>query len=88
MGMAFPQVSAFGGDPVFQTLVAQRKVTLPQFSFKLTSSDSELFLGGVNRNLFTGSFTQSPVIRVVRRMRYELDISVLMRLTGVLGNHA
>jgi hypothetical protein len=57
MGMAFRQISVFGTDPFFQKLVAQGGATAPQFSFKLTANDSELFLGGVNRRLFVGDFT-------------------------------
>lgn len=65
MGMAFPQISDFGANPVFQTLVAQRKTTVSEFAFKLATSGSELFLGGVNSNLFTGAFTQNRVTSVV-----------------------
>lgn len=65
MGMAFPQISEFGANPVFQTLVAQGKTTVSEFAFKLATSGSELFLGGVNNNLFTGAFTQNRVTSVV-----------------------
>ncbi|KAF9490544.1 acid protease [Pleurotus eryngii] len=64
MGMAFPQISEFGANPVFQTLVAQGKTTASEFAFKLATSGSELFLGGVNSNLFTGAFTQNRVTSV------------------------
>ncbi|KAF4602317.1 hypothetical protein EYR40_005522 [Pleurotus pulmonarius] len=64
MGMAFPQISEFGANPVFQTLVAQGKTTVSEFAFKLATSGSELFLGGVNSNLFTGAFTQNRVTSV------------------------
>lgn len=66
MGMAFPQISVFGRNPVFQTLVAQGKTTTPEFAVKLATSGSSLFLGGVDTSLFTGSFTQNPVTQVVR----------------------
>ncbi|KAF9449879.1 acid protease [Macrolepiota fuliginosa MF-IS2] len=61
MGMAFRQISVFGDNPFFQTLIAQGTPTASQFSFKLSQSGSELFLGGVNNNMFTGSFTNVPV---------------------------
>ncbi|KAF5370147.1 hypothetical protein D9758_001280 [Tetrapyrgos nigripes] len=61
MGMAFPAISEFGANPVFQTLIAQGQVDEPVFAFKLSTSGSELFLGGVNNDLFTGEFTQVPV---------------------------
>jgi hypothetical protein len=43
-------------------LVAQNKVAKPQFSFKLTQSGSELFLGGMNSELYVaGSTVWTPV---------------------------
>jgi cathepsin D len=65
MGMAFPQISVFGANPVFQTLVAQGVPTASQFSFKLATSGSELFLGGADSSQFTGSFTNVPLTHVV-----------------------
>ncbi|KAJ3715622.1 acid protease [Lentinula guzmanii] len=64
MGMAFPQISVFQADPVFQTLIAQGVVTAPEFGVKLATTGSELFLGGVDTALFQGDFTQSPVTQV------------------------
>ncbi|KAL0949545.1 hypothetical protein HGRIS_009594 [Hohenbuehelia grisea] len=64
MGMAFPQISEFGANPFFQTLVAQGKTTASEFGFKLSTSGSELFLGGVDTNLFTGTITQVSVTQV------------------------
>ncbi|KAG7445898.1 acid protease [Guyanagaster necrorhizus] len=61
VGMAFKEISDFGDDPVFQTLVSQGVVTAPEFAFELSTSGAELFLGGVNTNKFTGSFTTSQV---------------------------
>jgi hypothetical protein len=66
MGMAFQQISEFGTNPFFESLVAQGGATTPQFSFKLAANDSELFLGGANSNLFTGNFTTLEVTQVVR----------------------
>ncbi|KAK7470902.1 hypothetical protein VKT23_002318 [Stygiomarasmius scandens] len=64
MGMAFPEISEFNANPVFQTLIAQGTVDEPVFSFKLSETGSELFLGGVDNDLFTGEFTQVPVTQV------------------------
>ncbi|KAF9449928.1 acid protease [Macrolepiota fuliginosa MF-IS2] len=61
MGMAFRQLSEFGEDPFFQTLIAEGTPSASQFSFKLSQNGSELFLGGVNTKLFTGNFTNIPV---------------------------
>jgi cathepsin D len=64
MGMGFPQISVFGANPVFQTLVAQGQTTQPVFSFKLATSGSELFLGGIDTRLASGTFANVPVTRV------------------------
>ncbi|KAG1749571.1 aspartic peptidase domain-containing protein [Suillus lakei] len=48
MGMAFKSVSEYGADSVFQTLVSQGAVPESVFAFKLASSGSELYVGGVN----------------------------------------
>ncbi|KAJ3829455.1 acid protease [Lentinula raphanica] len=64
MGMAFPEISVFQANPVFQTLIAQGAVTASQFGVKLATSGSELFLGGVDTALFEGDFTNNPVTEV------------------------
>ncbi|KAG2075790.1 acid protease [Suillus decipiens] len=61
MGMAFKSVSEFGADSVFQTLVSQGAVPESVFAFKLASSGSELYVGGVNSALYRGPFTYIPV---------------------------
>ncbi|KAK0490644.1 acid protease [Armillaria novae-zelandiae] len=61
VGMAFKEISDFGDDPLFQTLVSQGVTTSPEFAFELSTSGAELFLGGVNQNKYTGSFTTSRV---------------------------
>jgi hypothetical protein len=55
VGMAFESLSVFGDPPLFTTLVKQGTVS-PVFGVKLADVGSELFLGGVNHALFTGSF--------------------------------
>jgi cathepsin D len=59
MGMAFRSISRLNATPVFQTLVDEHVVDCPMFAFKLanTSNGSELYLGGVNPDLYTGGFT-------------------------------
>ena len=59
--MAYESLSDFGANPVFQSLVSQAKVTTPVFSFFFAESGSELYIGGMNQNHFTGSFTYMPV---------------------------
>ncbi|KAI0253317.1 acid protease [Lactifluus subvellereus] len=57
MGMGFQSISRFNASPVFQTLISQGAVESSVFGFKLDTSGSELYLGGVNNELFKGDFT-------------------------------
>lgn len=59
--MGYQSISQYNAPPFFQTLVTQGVTTQPVFAFKLAESGSELYLGGVDSNLFTGSFTYAPV---------------------------
>lgn len=59
--MAFESISEFNASPVAQSLIAHGQTDEPVFSFKLARSGSELFLGGVNRDLYTGGFSYTPV---------------------------
>ncbi|TFK76153.1 acid protease [Pluteus cervinus] len=61
LGMGFQSISVYNSNPVFQSLIAQGKTTSPEFSFKLSSSGSELFVGGVDSSLAKGSTTYVPV---------------------------
>ncbi|CAL1703173.1 unnamed protein product [Somion occarium] len=61
LGMAYQSISQYNAPPFFQTLVSQGKTTQPIFAFKLAAAGSEVFLGGVNAALYTGSFTTVPV---------------------------
>jgi cathepsin D len=64
--MAYPSASFFKHSSVFQTLVAQGKVPEPVFAFYLAQSNAELFIGGVNKSHYTGSFSYVPVEKQVR----------------------
>ncbi|KAI9459522.1 acid protease [Boletus coccyginus] len=61
MGMAFESISVYGASSLFQTLISEGQVTDPVFSFKLSSSGAELYIGGVNCELYTGDFAYAPV---------------------------
>ncbi|KAH9019322.1 acid protease [Lactarius deliciosus] len=61
LGMAYTSLSIYGASPVFQSLVSQGQVSAPVFSFYLAESGSELYIGGTNQDLYTGSFTYMPV---------------------------
>jgi Eukaryotic aspartyl protease len=63
MGMGFQSISSYGASPVFQTFVTQGQTSNPVFAMKLTSSGSELTIGGVNPDLYTGDFTYVPVVK-------------------------
>ena len=66
LGMGFKFISSYGENSVFENLVEQGQTDAPVFSFKLASSgSSELFLGGANDALYTGSFTYTPVTNAV-----------------------
>jgi len=60
-GLGFPALSVFGDNDLFSTLVAENQAAA-QFGVKLADSGSEIFFGGVNNALFTGSFANSPVV--------------------------
>ncbi|KAI0062158.1 acid protease [Artomyces pyxidatus] len=61
LGMAFQSISVYGAPPVFQTLIDQGKVTQQEFGFYFAEDGSELYLGGTNTALYSGSFTYVPV---------------------------
>ncbi|GAA5937012.1 uncharacterized protein JCM15063_000127 [Sporobolomyces koalae] len=60
-GMAFQSISQLQTSPFFQTLVSQGKVASPVFSFKLASSGSELYLGGINSAKISSGVTYTPL---------------------------
>ncbi|KAL5527800.1 hypothetical protein ACEPAG_6601 [Sanghuangporus baumii] len=62
MGMAFQSISEFNKAPVFQSLLAQQQTTQGAFGFTLLeTSDSELFIGGVDTSKISGDLTFTPV---------------------------
>ncbi|KAJ7673877.1 acid protease [Mycena polygramma] len=54
LGLAFPAISNLGHSPFFVTANAAGNTEANQFSFFLSSSGSELYLGGNNEDLYTG----------------------------------
>jgi len=68
LGMAFPQISVLGVNPVFNNMVDQGAVEAPVFSFWLNREANaehggEMILGGSDPNYFTGEMTYVPVER-------------------------
>jgi cathepsin D len=61
MGMGFQSISVYNAPPVFQNLVAEGQTDSPVFAMKLAANGSELSLGGLNSNLYTGDVTYVPI---------------------------
>ncbi|KAI0044494.1 acid protease [Auriscalpium vulgare] len=61
LGLAFESLSHYHAKPLFQSLIAAGKVADASFGFHLAPSGSELFIGGVNDQLYSGNFTTVDV---------------------------
>ncbi|KDQ50162.1 hypothetical protein JAAARDRAFT_186508 [Jaapia argillacea MUCL 33604] len=61
LGMAFQSISDYNASPVFQSFTSQNQASSPIFAFKLADSGSELYVGGTNSRLYSGSITYTPV---------------------------
>ncbi|KAJ7631160.1 acid protease [Roridomyces roridus] len=55
LGLAFPSISNLASRPFFPTAFSQRAVPQNIFGFFLASNGSELYLGGTNSKLYSGS---------------------------------
>ncbi|RPD59803.1 acid protease [Lentinus tigrinus ALCF2SS1-6] len=62
LGMAYPALSQFNQNPFFNSAKAQGAVKSGVFAFKLAKSGSELYLGGTNSKLYTGSIEYHAVV--------------------------
>jgi hypothetical protein len=72
VGMAFRSLSSYDANPVFQNLVDQGQTTSPVFALKLTAGDSELTLGGLISDLYTGPITWVP-LNVQQHWQIDFD---------------
>ncbi|XP_067110284.1 nothepsin [Osmerus mordax] len=67
LGLGYPSLASELGNPVFDTIMAQKLVEMPVFSFYLSRSKSttepegELLLGGIDEALFIGQIQWVPV---------------------------
>ncbi|KAF8480125.1 acid protease [Russula ochroleuca] len=61
MGLGFESISEYDAPPLFQTLISEGVLTSQVFGTKFAASGSELFIGGTNSALYTGSFTYLPL---------------------------
>jgi cathepsin D len=55
LGMGFPSISTLNQNPFFITAFAQHTAKANEFSFKLASTGSELFIGGKDASKYTGA---------------------------------
>ncbi len=62
LGLAFPALSNLHQSPFINTAKAQGAIKSAEFGFKLASSGSELYLGGTNSQLYSGSIEYHNVI--------------------------
>jgi cathepsin D len=65
MGMAFQSISVYNAPPPVQNLISEQVLTEPMFGFKLAPNGSELYLGGVNSELYEGQITWVPLTDAV-----------------------
>ncbi|KAI0666019.1 acid protease [Trametes maxima] len=61
LGLAYPAISNLNQNPFFNTAVKEGAVDEGVFGFKLASSGSELYLGGTNSDLYSGSIEYHDV---------------------------
>lgn len=61
IGLGFQSISVYNQPPLFQSLASAGQLDSSVFSFKLSTSDSELFLGGTNDALYSGDITYTDV---------------------------
>ncbi|KAJ1306164.1 hypothetical protein OPQ81_010875 [Rhizoctonia solani] len=61
VGLAFSSISQIGRPTIIENLYSSGVISEPTFGFKLTSSGAELYIGGTDESLYTGSITYSPL---------------------------
>jgi hypothetical protein len=82
LGLAFAEKFVFGTKSLFENLVAEGNVKVPQFSLKLTANDSGIYWGGAYPSSFTGEFTTMNVTLPVRSCVQGAKILLLMIYSG------
>ncbi|GJJ14502.1 hypothetical protein Clacol_008766 [Clathrus columnatus] len=62
LGLALPEISQLGQNPFVNSAFNQGVIPSAEFSFKLASNGSALFIGGADHSKFTGSIEFHSVI--------------------------
>jgi hypothetical protein len=57
LGLGFQSISQYYATSLVETLISEGKLSHAAFSFKLTPDGGELYIGGVNEQLYTGDIT-------------------------------
>ncbi|KDQ17052.1 hypothetical protein BOTBODRAFT_106165 [Botryobasidium botryosum FD-172 SS1] len=63
LGLAYPSLSGFNATPIFNRLITHKTVSAGVFSFFLAESGSELYLGGANKQHYTGEISWNKVTK-------------------------
>ncbi|KAB5590496.1 hypothetical protein CTheo_6078 [Ceratobasidium theobromae] len=61
LGLAFSSISSIGKPTFIENLYSQGKISSPTFAFRLASTGSELYLGGVDSAKYSGTITYAPL---------------------------
>ncbi|KAG8724397.1 Type I transmembrane sorting receptor [Ceratobasidium sp. 395] len=61
MGLAFSSISSIDKPTFVENLFTQKKISALIFAFRLATSGSELYLGGVDSAKYTGTITYVPL---------------------------
>jgi len=94
MGLAFRSLSSYPASSLFETLVQEGKVTEPVFSIKLTSDGGELYLGGMNGDLYQGEIIYTPVTKVafwqvnIQKIQGAAQRTILSDITAIIDTGA
>lgn len=67
MGLAFPSMAAYNKNPLFDNLMAQKRVENNIFSFYMSpregNGNSEITIGGADKDRYSGKLTYHKVLR-------------------------
>lgn len=61
LGLGFPSIANLDAEPFIQNAFAQKAIPAAEFSFYIATKNSELYLGGDNKNLYKGDYETHKV---------------------------